>query len=156
MTLSYLYTSCELVKRKAKTKLKPEKIKPIVMNSEKIINALDKYDYKYINQKGLIIVKLDYAQQIIIDVTNPDKVIVKDKLVGWNFLTGSIQMNIKNAMVYNFVGLIIFGFLLVANDNNTQVFLPFFLTFIAWVLMWTIFYHVKSESLKQQIISWTK
>ena len=83
------------------------------------------------------------------------KVIVKDKLVGWNFLTGSIQMNIKNAMLYNFVGLILFSFLLIVKDNHAQVFVPFFLTFIAWVLMWTIFYHVKSESLKQQIVSWT-
>ena len=126
------------------------------MNSEKILNALDKYDYKYIHQNGIIIVKLDYAQQIIIDVTNPDKVIIKDKLVGWNFLTGSIQMNIKNAMLYNFVGLIFFSFLLILKYNHAQFFTPFFFTFIAWVLMWTIFYHVKSESLKQQIISWTK
>lgn len=125
------------------------------MNSEKILNALDKYNYKYIHQKGVIIVKLDYAQQIMIDLTNSDKVIVKDKLVGWNFLTGSIQMNLKNAMLYNFVGLILFNFLLIATDDSTQLLLPFFLTFIAWVLMWTIFYHVKSESLKQQVIIWT-
>lgn len=126
------------------------------MNENKILNALDKYDYQYIHQNRVIIVKLDYAQQIIIDVTNPDKVIIKDKLVGWNFLTGSIQMNIKNAMLYNFVGLVLFSFLLIVKDNHAQIFTPFFLTFIAWVLMWTIFYHVKSESVKQQIISWTK
>lgn len=125
------------------------------MNRDKILNALDKYDYKYIHQNEIIIVKLDYAQQIIIDLKNPDKVIIKDKLVGWNFLTGSIQMSIKNAMLYNFVGLILFSFLLILKDNQQQIFTPFFLTFITWVLMWTIFYHVKSESLKQQIISWT-
>lgn len=125
------------------------------MNRAKIVNALDKYDYEYIDQKGILIVKLDYAQQIIIDVTDPDKVIVKDKLVGWNFLTGAIQMSLKNAMLYNFIGLILFSFLLISSENQTLRFIPFFLTFIAWVLMWTIFYHVKSESLKQQIISWT-
>ena len=125
------------------------------MNKDKIISALDKYDYKYITQNEVIIVKLDYAQQIIIELKNDDKVIIKDKLVAWNFLTGSIQMNMKKAMLYNFIGLVLFGFLLISRDDNFQNFTPLFLVYITWVLMWTVFYHVKSESLKQQIINWT-
>jgi hypothetical protein len=125
------------------------------MNKDKILDALDKYDYKYIVQNEIVIVKLDFAQQIIINLTNLDKVIINDKLVGWNFLSGSIQMSIKYAMLYNFIGLVIFGFLLISNDNHFQTFTPLFLVYITWILMWTIFYHVKSESLKQQIINWT-
>ena len=125
------------------------------MNREKILNALEKYGYKYVDQNRKIIVKLDYAQQIIIDISNPEKVIVQDKLVGWNFLTGSIQMSIKNAMLYNFIGLIFFSIMLIGWDNHSQTLVPFFLAFIAWVLMWTIFYHVKSENLKGQIVNWT-
>ena len=125
------------------------------MNRDKILTALEKYDYKYVDKSEIIIVKLDYAQQIIIDLTNQDKVIIADKLVGWNFLTGAIQMSIKNAMLYNFIGLILFSFLLILQEDHSNTFIPFFLTFIAWVLMWTIFYHVKSESLKKQIVYWT-
>ena len=124
------------------------------MNRDKILNALEKYGYNYIDKSEKIIVKLDYAQQIIIEVSNPDKVIIKDKLVGWNFLTGSIEMNIKNAMLYNFIGMVLFSFILITWDES-HIFGTFFLAYIGWVLLWTPFYHIKAESFKQQIVSWT-
>ena len=102
------------------------------MDKDKIISALDKYDYKYITQNEVIIVKLAYAQQIIIELKNDDKVIIKDKLVAWNFLTGSIQMNMKKAMLYNFIGLVLFGFLLISRDDNFQNFTPLFLVYITF------------------------
>ena len=125
------------------------------MNKEKIITALNKYDYNFTEQKEKIIVKLDYSHQIIIDLSNPLKVIITDKLVGWNFLTGSIQMNMKNAMLYNFIGTNLFGFLILFTNAKTPIF-SLFLIFITWILMWTLFYLTKAESLKRQIISWTK
>ena len=124
------------------------------MNHTKIVAALEKYDWNYVEKSGKIIVKLDYSQQIIIDVSNLDKIIIKDKLVGWNFLTGSIEMSIKNAMLYNFIGLLLFSFMLLAFDKS-QMYNPFFLGYIGWVLLWTPFYLIKSESFKQQIVSWT-
>lgn len=53
--------------------------------------------------------KLELAQQIKIEFDKPTKIIIKDKLTGWNFLTGMIEMSLKNALVYNFVGTILFG-----------------------------------------------
>lgn len=124
------------------------------MNQDKIINALEKYDYNYIQENEKIIIKLDYSHQIVIDISNPLKVIITDKLVGWNFLTGSISMSIKNAMLYNFIGTIMFGFLILFTEPKTPMY-GLFLVFITWVLMWTVFYLIKSESIKRQIVSWT-
>lgn len=128
------------------------------MNKDKIKNALDKYDYNYIEQGDQIKVKLDFSHQIIIDLTNPNKVIIKDKLTGWNFLTGMIEMSLKNAMIYNFVGTIVFGFIcLYGNLQSTKINLvSLFMIFITWVIMFTLFYLVKSENFKRQIINWTK
>ena len=36
------------------------------MNHTKIVAALEKYDWNYVEKSGKIIVKLDYSQQIII------------------------------------------------------------------------------------------
>jgi hypothetical protein len=125
------------------------------MNRINITNALERYGYNYLDRNGKIIVKLDYAQHICIDVTNPHKVIIQDKLVAWNFLTGSIQMSIKNAMLYNFAGVLLFTFILIYWENHSHVLIPLYIGFIAWVIIWTIFYHVKSENFKQLISHWT-
>ena len=52
-----------------------------------------------------ILVKLGLSQQIKIEITETNKIIIKDKLLGWNFLTGMIEMSLKNAIIYNLIGL---------------------------------------------------
>ena len=38
---------------------------------------------------------LKSAQRIIIDFSDPEKIKITDRLVGWNFLTGLIEMSLK-------------------------------------------------------------
>ncbi|WP_240723695.1 hypothetical protein [Flavobacterium sp. J27] len=106
------------------------------MGIEKTEQLLNKFDYKFEKKNNKIIVKSDYAQRIIIDFSDPEKVKITDRLVGWNFLTGLIEMSIKNATLYNFIGAIIMTFLFVYMDLEYSglnlVF--FFLAFIIWVL----------------------
>lgn len=118
----------------------------------KVLINLNRYNYKFIENNNQFTIYLDFSHQISIDFTNSDKIIIKDKLVHWNFLTGSIPMSLKNAMIYNFVGIIIFIGLSIFQVNNI---LPFFIGYIGWVLLFTIFYSIKYESFKQQVISWT-
>tara|TARA_B100000787_G_scaffold167979_1_gene155835 strand:- start:199 stop:573 length:375 start_codon:yes stop_codon:yes gene_type:complete len=124
------------------------------MGIEKTEQLLNKFEKK--NNK--IIVKLDFAQRIIIDFSDQKKIKITDRLVGWNFLTGLIEMSIKNATLYNFIGALIMTFLFVYLDLEYSglnlVF--FFLAFIIWVLLWTIFYLVKSENLKRILTSWNE
>ncbi|MDG4945859.1 hypothetical protein NMK71_05485 [Weeksellaceae bacterium KMM 9713] len=128
------------------------------MGIEKTEQLLNKFDYKFENKNNKIIVKLDFAQRIIIDFSDPEKVKITDRLVGWNFLTGLIEMSIKNATLYNFIGAIIMTFLFVYLDLEygglNLVF--FFLAFIIWVLLWTIFYLIKAENLKRILTSWNE
>ena len=128
------------------------------MRMEKTEELLNKFDYKFERKNSKLIIKLDFAQRIIIDFSNPEKIKITDRLVGWNFLTGLIEMSIRNAVLYNFIGAIVMTFLFVYLDLEygglNLVF--FFLGFIIWVLLWTIFYLAKSDNIKQNIIRWNE
>jgi hypothetical protein len=128
------------------------------MGIEKTEKLLNKFDYNFEKKNSTITIKLDFAQRIIVDFSVPEKIKITDRLVGWNFLTGLIEMSIKNATLYNFIGAIVMTFLFVYLDLEygglNLVF--FFLGFIIWVLLWTIFYLVKSENIKQNLIRWNE
>lgn len=128
------------------------------MGIEKTEELLKKFDYKFERKSKKIIVKSDFAQRIIIDFSDPEKVKISDRLVGWNFLTGLIEMSIKNAILYNFIGALVMTFLFVYLDLEygglNLVF--FFLASIIWVLLWSIFYLIKAENIKRNIIRWNE
>ena len=126
------------------------------MGIEKTEQLLNKFGYKFEKKNDQIIVKLDLAQRIIIDFSNPEKIKITDRLVGWNFLTGLIEMSIKNATIYNFIGALVltimFVYLDLESDGINLIF--FFLTFILWVILWTTFYLIKAENIKRTLMSW--
>ena len=128
------------------------------MEKQKVLNFLNKYNFIYSEKNNSIFVKLELAQQIEIEFNEPNKIIIKDKLTGWNFLTGIIEMSLKNALIYNFVGMLILGTLTMisANENNGLDFIPFLFVFSTWVILFSVFYIVKLENFKNQVINWTK
>lgn len=115
---------------------------------------LKKFDYSYTRTNNNLIIKMDFSQIMIIDFSDPQKTVIKDKLVGWNFLTGVIEMSLKNAILYNFIAAIIISFLYIyfhlEYDGMFLIF--FYLLFLFWVLLWANFYLVKLENLKQNLI----
>lgn len=125
------------------------------MENDKILNFLDKFDFNYSNDNQKIVVNLDFAQKVIIELKDGDKIKISDKLTGWNFLTGLISMSLKNAMVYNFVGGIIIGFLFITLQlRNSEInMVPIYLVFILWVLMFSVYYLIKLESFKNQLMN---
>ena len=128
------------------------------MEKEKVLNFLNKYNYSYSEKNNSIIVKLELAQQVKIEFDEPNKIIIKDKLIGWNFLTGMIEMSLKNALIYNFVATILFAILCMYSENkeNGLNVIALFLVFLTWIILFSGFYLVKLESFKNQIINWAK
>ena len=80
------------------------------MEREKIINFLEKFDYRYSVKNQIIEVKLDFSQKVMIDLSETTKIKISDELVGWNFLTGLLVMSLKNAIIYNFIISIVSAF----------------------------------------------
>lgn len=127
------------------------------MGTEKTEELLKKFDYTFLRKNEKLIIKLDFSQRIIVDFTDPEKVKITDKLIGWNFLTGIIEMGIKNATLYTFAWTIIITFVFVYLDLqseglNLAVF--FFVFVIFWVLFWFMYYLIKAENLKRILMSW--
>ncbi|WP_226065466.1 hypothetical protein [Kaistella polysaccharea] len=127
------------------------------MGKDQIINFLERYDFKYAVHANHVTVNLDFAHKVMIDFSEPNKIKIKDKLTGWNFLTGLIAMSLKNAMIYNFIGGIIVGILLMsAQIQNSEInFIPFYLVFMLWVLLFSGYYLIKLENFKSQIMALT-
>jgi len=128
----------------------------VIMEIDKTEALLKKFGYQRKNNE--LIIKMAFAQRVIVEFSEPDKIVIKDKLVGWNFLTGLIEMSIKKAILYNFIGAIIitflFMFLNLKYSGLNMVFL--FLAFMVWVLLWTMFYLIKAENLKRILIQWNE
>jgi hypothetical protein len=126
------------------------------MGMDKTEELLKKFDYQFQKRNDRLIIKLDFSQRIIIDFTDPEKIKITDKLVGWNFLTGIIEMGIKNSTLYTFVWTIIIALVFAYLDQSEGLNLAaFFLVFVIfWVLFWFMYYLIKAENLKRILMSW--
>lgn len=122
------------------------------MELNKIITILEENNYKYIVKDKVIVVTLEFSQHVIIDLSNSNKTIISDQLVNWNFLTGCFKMSLKNAILYNFILLLFFGFFCQYAALINQDFTNLFLTFIAWILLFASFYLIKLENFKLQLL----
>lgn len=125
------------------------------MEREKIINFLEKFDYRYSVKNQVIEVKLDFSQKVMIDLSETTKIKISDKLVGWNFLTGLLVMSLKNAIIYNFIISIVsaFVFFYLQSLISSINFIPFYFVFILWLLMSIQYYVIKLENFKSRIMN---
>lgn len=125
------------------------------MEREKIINFLEKFDYRYSVKNQVIEVKLDFSQKVMIDLSETTKIKISDKLVGWNFLTGLLVMSLKNAIIYNFIMSIISAFVLIYLQSiiSSINFIPFYFVFILWLLISIQYYVIKLENFKSRIMN---
>lgn len=121
------------------------------MKINEIKEVLEKLNYNCFLNDQLLTVKLDFSHNVMIDFSNPDKIIMKDKLVSWNFLTGGVVMSLKNAIIYNFVLLLLFGLFCQYLEFLENNYLSLLLIFSTWILIFTSFYLIKMESFKNMM-----
>lgn len=133
-----------------------------MINRDELKSKLKKYNYKVKEQDGNIIVNLDSTIQIKINEVEDGRVIITDKLIGYNMLTGIWNMSIKGAIVFNvimsFIYLLLFTFMSLDSDKDKMPMLGlFFLIFaFGWITLWTLYYLVKIENFKTLLMSWDK
>lgn len=122
------------------------------MKLENAEDFLRKFDYNFERKDKELIIDMNFSQKVLVDFSNPEKVVMTNKLMGWNFLTGIINMNIKNAVLLNLISGLILSCMISFYDLKSGVF--FFLGLMFWVLVWLAFYHSKFDNLKQFLIKW--
>ena len=125
---------------------------------EIIKEKLERYGYNYTENKNLLDIKLGFSQHLIIDFSEKEKIKFNDKLKGWNFLTGIIEMSYKGAIIYQTIGLfmaiILLMFLSISSENLIIPFVFILVGVSVWVIIWSFYYLVKLENIKKQIIFW--
>jgi len=128
------------------------------MTKSIIINHLNKFDYKYSEQEEKLIVDLDFSLQIVIDLSVNEKIKISDRLKRLNFLSWPFEMSIKGSMIYNLIGFLIAFLIFLAikkyYDNYSLTII--FLSAIFWNLNWLIYYLIKADNFKKEIINLTK
>lgn len=124
------------------------------MEIENTEEFLRKFDYKYHRDANELLVEMELSHRISIDFSNPDNIKIIDKLTRWNFLTGIINLSLKNALILNVMLGIILGVTITSFDYKIGLFI--FLAWMVWVLSWATFYLSKSQSLRYFLINWNK
>ncbi|MFD0991295.1 hypothetical protein ACFQ1R_14400 [Mariniflexile jejuense] len=122
------------------------------MKLENTEDFLRKFDYHYERHDSELIVDMNFSQKVSINFSNPKQVEIKNKLIGWNFLTGFFPSSIKNAVLLNLIGGIILSLIISLYDIKAGVF--FFLGFMTWLLVWFSFYYSQFDKLKEFLIKW--
>ncbi len=124
---------------------------------ELIKEKLEQYNYKYSLHGNKFKVKVTPALEMSIYCSNTNKVIIKDKFVAWNFLSGSIEMNLKNTTIFNTIGFFIITIMIMFVDDFTEhspKSLLIFLFLAILVIIWTIYYSAKIESFRNMVVTW--
>lgn len=124
------------------------------MEIENTEEFLRKFDYKYHRDANELLVEMELSHRISIDFSNPDNIKITDKLTRWNFLTGIINLSLKNALILNVMLGILLGVTITSFDYKIGLFI--FLAWMVWVLSWATFYLSKSQSLRYFLINWNK
>lgn len=127
------------------------------MSKEKIVNHLQKFDYSFSESGNTVVVELDFSLQIIIDLSEPDRIRINDRLKTWNFLSWPFSMSIKKSMIMNFIAFV-FCTLLFLNLAKTYdpLLQLVYMACIFWSLYWQMYYLLKAESFKRQLIDLLK
>jgi Flp pilus assembly protein TadB len=127
------------------------------MQIDKTEVLLKKFNYKYEKTNDQIEVRLGLGLEVTASFSETGKVILKDELTTWNFLTGTLDMSLKRAIIFNFLAPVFFIglFTYTLGDDYLLVMIIAFLM-IFWVLLWSNYYIIRAEHMKQTLRRWNE
>lgn len=101
---------------------------------------------------------IESGHRVIINFEDPDKIKVKDKLIPWNYVTGNIKMSLKGSIIYNSIGMLIFGLICFSSSDNenAQLLILLYILCATIIILFTIHYMIKLENFKNQLTSWVR
>ncbi|MFD0930975.1 hypothetical protein ACFQ0R_00030 [Psychroflexus salinarum] len=131
------------------------------MSIENTESQLNRFDYSYERKSELIEIKLGFGLRMNVHFSEDGNIKIEDKLVSWNILTGVLEMSIKGAIIYNFIGTVLLGFLFLFyffSDFEAEKLslLVMFLIVIFWQIVFTSFYLIKAGHMKHTLIRWNE
>jgi hypothetical protein len=127
------------------------------MSIETTESLLNRFDYVYERISERIEIKLGLGLCITVDFSQPEKVIIKDELTTWNFLTSTLDMSLKRALIFNFLAsfLLIGIFTYTFGDEYLLVVFVVLLS-LSWVSYWSGYYLIRAERMHHTIMRWNE
>lgn len=127
------------------------------MEKNNLVYNLVKYGYSFQEYEDKVIISTDSKLRINVNFSN-EKIKIKSELIGWNFLSGIMDMKFENAVRYVMITSIICIFALMVVKSMWGNLLPILL--FTCVIIWTAssvsYYNVKIENMKIRIYFWMK
>ncbi len=132
-----------------------------------IMHNLDRYGYAYTERAKEIKVEHAFNLRTTIDLSQEGKVLITERLEGWNVLTGLVRTkDLDRAVRYTWIGMAfvyLLGFVLMTTMEDKDAgrrFLVFLqlisMSCIVVTLSGTVYYLVKAEGFRQIVTYWTK
>ena len=121
-------------------------------------SLLNRFDYTYERTNDQLEIKLGLGLSVTVDFSNSEKVVIKESLTTWNFLTGTLDMSLNRGIIFNFIATLVLTGLFFIGSNLDDYITPsiMLLVFIFFVSLWSGFYLTKAEQMKQTLISWNE
>ena len=127
------------------------------MSIENTESLLYRFDYTYKKTNDQLEIKLGFGLRVTADFSNSEKVVIKESLTTWNFLTGTLDMRLKRALIYNFIGFILIVGVFTLTSGPHYGLITLMASFIIlWVLLWSNYYLTKAWQMKHTLIRWNE
>ena len=129
---------------------------------------LDRFGYDYVQNGQGFEVKLGFNLRMTIDLSQDSRVLLRDRLQGWNLLTGLVPTKdlsraVRHTWILNGIVFLFAIFLLSATIEGPRTTLLHVILVqlivmvnVVWTLSATIFYLVKAEGFRQTVMAWMK
>ncbi len=126
------------------------------MDKEKFKDRLKKYDFTFSDFNNVVTIQVGHSLVVDVDFNLFEKILISDRLLRGNFLTGIIEMKLNQAVISNFLVLVVLGvFFIVESSHISQFYLLMaYMISISWIVLWSIYYNIKSETLKKTVMIW--
>ena len=137
-------------------------------HKDNIKRQLDRFGYNYAEREEKLEVRLGFNLCTTIDLSQDSRVLLRDRLQGWNLLTGLVPTKdlsraIRHTWILNGVVLLFASLLLSATFDGPRITLLHVILVqlmvmvnLVWTLAATIFYLVKAEGFRQTVMAWMK
>lgn len=127
------------------------------MSIETTEPLLNRFDYTYEKTNNQLEINLGLGLRVTADFSEEGRIKLKDELVTWNFLTGTLEMSLKRALVVNFiVPVFIIGLATFTYGKDYLLITIMSLLILFWSLLWSNYYITKAEQMKQTLRRWNE
>lgn len=134
-------------------------------DKEYIKQQLERFGFTYREHDQRFEVELGMKLQGVIDLSQPGKVILSERLASWNLLTGfKLTRNLDRYIQYvwflmSFVFGMSLGYFMASKSDSIGfqlLLISFFLASMSLVTSASIMYVLKVQSFRQMVMSWMK